>query len=188
MHQFYRAVGVAAWLVGALTAINLVGIQGLIRAVHVGACNHSGACSQTARLSAHACCDWRGAPCSNYLLVCSPSAGAACKRALCSRSMPMGSPNPPPADSFAKRVSRTVLTSGEPQKGVAVMVRQRDRQKGRFSRTAGGARNGHRYTLTTEPAVPRWPRSSRLGWYFGKAITFPNPTYATEAGTGPRES
>jgi len=36
----------------------------------------------------------------------------------------MGSPNPSPADGFAKRVSRTVLTSGGPQKCVAVMARR----------------------------------------------------------------
>lgn len=44
--------------------------------------------------------------------------------ALCSRSLPMGSPNPSPADGFAKQVSRTVLTSGGPQKCVAVMARR----------------------------------------------------------------
>lgn len=48
----------------------------------VGACNHSGACSQTARFPAHALCHWRGASCSNYLPVCSPSSGAACKRGV----------------------------------------------------------------------------------------------------------
>jgi hypothetical protein len=36
----------------------------------------------------------------------------------------MGSPNPSPADGFAKRVSITVLTSGGPQKCVAVMARR----------------------------------------------------------------
>src|SRR3546814_3823780 len=55
--------------------------------------------------------------------------------ASCSHSLPVGSPNPSPADAFAKRVSRTVLTRGGPQKCVAVMARRRDRQKGRFSRT-----------------------------------------------------
>src|SRR3546814_16079666 len=55
--------------------------------------------------------------------------------ASCSHSLPVGSPNPSPADAFAKRVSRTVLTRGGPQKCVAVMARRQDRQKGRFSRT-----------------------------------------------------
>jgi hypothetical protein len=31
---------------------------------------------------AHAFCHWRGASCSNYLPVCSPSSGAACKRGV----------------------------------------------------------------------------------------------------------
>src|SRR3546814_5712846 len=60
--------------------------------------------------------------------------------ASCSHSLPVGSPNPSPADAFAKRVSRTVLTRGGPQKCVAVMARRQDRQKGRFSRT-GPAHN-----------------------------------------------
>src|SRR3546814_6217188 len=60
--------------------------------------------------------------------------------ASCSHSLPVGSPNPSPADAFTKRVSRTVLTRGGPQKCVAVMARRQDRQKGRFSRT-GPAHN-----------------------------------------------
>lgn len=48
----------------------------------VGACNHDGVCSQTARFPAHAICHWRVASCSNYLPVCSPSSGAACKRGV----------------------------------------------------------------------------------------------------------
>src|SRR3546814_20479537 len=51
--------------------------------------------------------------------------------ASCSHSLPVGSPNPSPADAFAKRVSRKVLTRGGPQKCVAVMARRQDRQKGR---------------------------------------------------------
>lgn len=51
-------------------------------ALRVGACNHNGACSQTARFSAHAICHWRVATCSNYLPVCSPLSGAACKRGV----------------------------------------------------------------------------------------------------------
>lgn len=35
--------------------------------------------------------------------------------ALCSRFLPMGSLNPSSADAFAKRLSRTVLTSGRPR-------------------------------------------------------------------------
>ena len=50
--------------------------------VDVGACNRSGVCSQTAGFSAHALCHWQVASCSNYLPMCSPSSGAACKRGV----------------------------------------------------------------------------------------------------------
>lgn len=52
------------------------------RGLSVGACNQSSACSQTAWFPAHVTCQWRGASCSNYLPVCSPSSGAACKRGV----------------------------------------------------------------------------------------------------------
>ncbi|WP_085811217.1 DNA-binding domain-containing protein [Sphingomonas sp. TZW2008] len=39
--------------------------QGLMDRLHVGACNRSGVCSQTAGFSAHALCHWRVASCSN---------------------------------------------------------------------------------------------------------------------------
>jgi len=51
-------------------------------ALGVGACNRSGVCSQTAGFSAHALCHWQVASCSNYLPMCSPSSGAACKRGV----------------------------------------------------------------------------------------------------------
>ena len=52
------------------------------RLLGVGACNRSGVCSQTAGFSAHALCHWQVASCSNYLPMCSPSSGAACKRGV----------------------------------------------------------------------------------------------------------
>ena len=105
----------------------------------VGACNHSGACSQTARFPAHAFCHWQGPRCSNYLPMCSPSSGAACKRGVVLTL---------PANGFSKPVAgRRFCEAGfknSSDKRRAAEMRcghgpPRGRQKGKFSRTAGGA-------------------------------------------------
>ncbi|OZS41314.1 hypothetical protein ASV53_24425, partial [Photobacterium sanguinicancri] len=62
--------------------ISVDAVTAIGRLLVVGACNRSGVCSQTAGFSAHALCHWRVASCSNYLPVCSPSSGAACKRGV----------------------------------------------------------------------------------------------------------
>lgn len=82
--------------------------------------------------------------------------------ASCSRSLPMGSPNPSPADGFAKRVSGTVPTSGGPRKCVAVMARRELVRKEGFRKQR--AAQGTGANIRRRPNQPYRAGRNRPDW------------------------